>query len=135
MKPNVVLLFWPTCNGGVWLPGKVVIMQTITFETDVNQDGALNICIPSGLPPGKVEVVLVIQPKASSDQREVHQQTTELDGEKLLNYPASAHGNHYDDNATQAEKGKRMMALLATALDGVEWQEIEEGRVDDANRC
>jgi|LakMenEpi03Aug12_release.lakeMendotaPanAssembly.Ray.scaffolds.fasta_scaffold426317_3 hypothetical protein len=109
-------------------------MQTITFETDVNQDGALNICIPSGLPPGKVEVVLVIQPKASSDQREVHQQTTELDREKLLNYPASVNGNH-QDNATQAEKGKRMMALLATALEGVEWQEIEEGRVDDANRC
>ena len=82
-----------------------------------------------------MEVVLVIQPKASSDQREVHQQTTELDSEKLLNYPASVNGNHYHDNANQAEKGKRMMALLASALEGVEWQEIEEGRVDDANRC
>jgi hypothetical protein len=28
-----------------------------------------------------------------------------------------------------------MMELLAIALKGVEWQEIEEGRADDANRC
>lgn len=111
-------------------------MQTITFETDVNQDGTLNICIPSGLPPGKVEVVLVIQPKESSDQRDVHQQTTALNREKLLDYHSvSANGNHHSDNANQAEQGKRMMGLLAIALKGVEWQEIEEGRADDAHRC
>jgi hypothetical protein len=110
-------------------------MQTITFETDVNQDGALNICIPSGLPPGKVEVVLVIQPKWSLEQQDVHQQTTELNRETLLDYPTNANGNHHNDNANQAEQGKRMMELLAIALKGVEWQEIEEGRADDANRC
>lgn len=38
-------------------------MQTITLETDVAQDGTLNICVPSGLPPGKVKVLLVIHRK------------------------------------------------------------------------
>lgn len=108
-------------------------MQTITLETNVSQDGVLNISIPSGLPPGKVEVVLVIQPKTDVDGAKTHTDQTELDTEQMNDDQVYTNGSNYH-NVSQVEQGKRMMELLAIALKGVEWSEIEEGRADDENR-
>ncbi|MCE7981903.1 MAG: hypothetical protein DYG89_11975 [Caldilinea sp. CFX5] len=108
-------------------------MQTITLETDVGQDGALNISIPSGLPPGKVEVVLVIQPKTEVDSVKTHKEQPEWDEEKVNDDQVYTNGSNHH-NISQVEQGKRMMELLAIALKGVEWSEIEEGRADDENR-
>ncbi len=37
-------------------------MKTVVVETEVQADGRLHLDVPTNLPPGKVEVVLVIQP-------------------------------------------------------------------------
>ena len=37
-------------------------MQTLTTQTTIDSDGTINIRVPSGLPPGPAEVVIVIQP-------------------------------------------------------------------------
>lgn len=39
-------------------------MQTLTLETEIQPDGLLRFDLPTNLPPGKVDVVLVIQPQA-----------------------------------------------------------------------
>jgi len=110
-------------------------MQTITLETDIAQDGTLNICVPSGLPPGRVEVLLVIQPKTSVSHQLLHKQQVYPGDIGINTQPAYANGNSQNDKEIRLQQGKRMMELLAIALKGVEWREIEEGRTDDANRC
>ena len=110
-------------------------MQTITLETDIAQDGTLAISFPSGLPPGKVEVVLVIQPKVLLNQSGIHEQLAEASATKTNTQVAYVNGSNQNDVATRLQQGKRMMQLLAVALKGVEWHEIEEGRVDDVDRC
>lgn len=37
-------------------------MKTLTLETEIAPDGSLHLDIPAGLPPGKAEVVIVVQP-------------------------------------------------------------------------
>lgn len=37
-------------------------MKTLTLETEIASDGSLHLNIPAGLPPGKSEVVIVVQP-------------------------------------------------------------------------
>ncbi len=37
-------------------------MQTLTTQTTIDTDGTINIRVPSSLPPGPAEVVIVIQP-------------------------------------------------------------------------
>ncbi len=41
-------------------------MKTLTLETEIGLDGSLHLDIPSDLPPGKAEVVIVIQPLPQS---------------------------------------------------------------------
>ncbi|RMF32042.1 MAG: hypothetical protein D6759_09090 [Chloroflexi bacterium] len=42
------------------------MMKTVVVETEVQEDGRLRLDIPVDLPPGRVEVVLVIQPAETS---------------------------------------------------------------------
>ena len=44
-------------------------MHTITVKADVSESGRLQLDIPAGLPPGPVDVVLVIQPR---EERPLH---------------------------------------------------------------
>ena len=41
-------------------------MKTMTVNTQIEQDGTIRLAVPSNLPSGPAEVVLVIQPKAAS---------------------------------------------------------------------
>jgi len=41
-------------------------MQTLTTQTTIEADGTVNIRVPSNLPPGPAEVVVVVQPLLSS---------------------------------------------------------------------
>jgi hypothetical protein len=41
-------------------------MTTLTLRSEVGPDGTRRLEIPSGLPPGPVEVVLVVQPAVAS---------------------------------------------------------------------
>ena len=38
------------------------MLKTLTLEADVTPNGLLRLDVPLGLPPGKVEVVLVVNP-------------------------------------------------------------------------
>ncbi len=44
-------------------------MQTLTTQTTIDTDGTINIRVPSGLPPGPAEVVIVIQPGQTLSSR------------------------------------------------------------------
>ena len=47
-------------------------MQTLTTQTTIEADGTVNIRVPSNLPPGPAEVVVVVQPllsTTSNDQK------------------------------------------------------------------
>ena len=41
-------------------------MRTLTLETEVQPDGLLRFDVPTNLPPGKVDIVLVIQPQTAA---------------------------------------------------------------------
>ncbi len=41
-------------------------MQTLTTQTTIDTDGTINIRVPSSLPPGPAEVVVVVQPLLST---------------------------------------------------------------------
>ena len=41
-------------------------MKTLTLETEIAPDGNIHLEIATGLPPGKAEVVVVVQPRLSS---------------------------------------------------------------------
>jgi hypothetical protein len=87
-------------------------MKMLTVEAEVASDGTLHLTVPSGLPPGRVEVVLVIQPKVQNG--EAVELTSHSD--QLL--------------SAERERLQRIGELLDMALAGVEWSEIEEGRRD-----
>ena len=38
------------------------MMKTLTLETEIAPDGSLHLDVPTGLPPGKAEVMIVVQP-------------------------------------------------------------------------
>jgi hypothetical protein len=48
-------------------------MRTITTTATITSDGRLKVDVPADLPPGPVEVVLVIQPRDSSVARDIRQ--------------------------------------------------------------
>jgi len=107
-------------------------MKTLTLEAEVEADGTLHVEVESGLPPGKVEVTLLVQPLT-----ETHS-TTKTGYEWLLDAKYDNLGRVFiketnpSDNLTQAERAKRIMELLDIALKDVTWEEIEAGRED---RC
>jgi hypothetical protein len=107
-------------------------MKTLTLEAEVQADGLLHLTVPSGLPPGKVEVVIVVQPVVETNG------TVTTNYQWLLDPKYENIGlNPTIESQTQVlqtrqERAKRMMELLDQALEGVTWEEIEEGRED---RC
>ncbi len=48
-------------------------MRTITLKTHISADGRLQLDVPADLPPGPVDVVLVIQPGDTSAQRDIRE--------------------------------------------------------------
>ncbi len=42
-------------------------MKTLTLQTKIGTDGKLHLIIPCNLPPGPVEVVVVVQPAAEAE--------------------------------------------------------------------
>jgi hypothetical protein len=111
-------------------------MKTLTVEADVSADGMLHLAVPSGLPPGRVEVVLVIQPKQQNGASLLQEQTPVYDN---ATQPVKENGSiqfaHEDkpfdpSSLTERERLIRIKQLLDLALIDVEWAEIEEGRQD-----
>lgn len=43
-------------------------MTTLTVRSNVDTDGTLRLEVPSGMPPGPVEVVVVVQPAMTSEK-------------------------------------------------------------------
>jgi hypothetical protein len=41
-------------------------MKTLTLRTTISSDGTIHLQVPSDLPPGEAEVVLVVQPVVST---------------------------------------------------------------------
>ena len=41
-------------------------MKALTLRTTIGQDGMIDLHVPSGLPPGEAEVVIVVQPAVSA---------------------------------------------------------------------
>jgi hypothetical protein len=107
-------------------------MITLTVEADVAPDGMLHLALPSGLPPGKVEVVIVVQPLAERNG------TSQTNYRWLLDPVYDSIGQtppvkiKAQDPRTREERARRIMELLDMALKGVTWEQIEEGRQD---RC
>lgn len=48
-------------------------MRTITLKAHVNDDGRLRLDLPADLPPGPVEVVVVIQPAREEASRSLRE--------------------------------------------------------------
>jgi hypothetical protein len=113
--------------------GKVrLVMKTLTLEAEVSADGILRLEAPVGLPPGRVEVVLVVQPAVATNG---HTQTSYewlLDSKYDSIGKTSEQGGLPQTSLTREEQAKRIADLLDLALEGVTWAEIEEGRRD---RC
>jgi hypothetical protein len=113
--------------------GKVrFLMKTLTLEAEVSADGVLRLEAPVGLPPGRVEVVLVVQPAVATNG---HTQTSYewlLDSKYDSIGKTSEQGGLPQTSLTREEQAKRIADLLDLALEGVTWAEIEEGRRD---RC
>ncbi len=112
-------------------------MKTLTLEAEIASDGRLRLDVPSGLPPGKAEIVLVIQPASHLKQLNTVQefiQQPEIEW-------ANGDTDHVADfisvppldlnsiaKLSHKEKMDRIGELLTSALQGVEWAEIEEGK-------
>lgn len=114
-------------------------MKTLTVEAEITSDGKLRLDVPSGLPPGKADVVLVIQPTTLLKQVDTTQKPIRQPGTEQANGDTE----HVADfisvmpldlnsiaNLSHQEKMDRIGKLLTLALQGVEWAEIEEGRRD-----
>lgn len=41
-------------------------MKTLSLRTTIAADGTINLHLPSGLPPGEAEVVIVVQPATAA---------------------------------------------------------------------
>ena len=48
-------------------------VRTITLKTHISADGRLQLDVPADLPPGPVDVVLVIQPDDTAAQRDIRE--------------------------------------------------------------
>lgn len=107
-------------------------MKTLTVEVEIASDGTLHLDIPSGLPPGKAEVILVIQPVVLNnrfmDYLGQSERTGDIDAH--LSDADSTHDEELIAQMSQKEKAMRLAELLDFALEGVEWSEIEKGRRD-----
>ena len=109
-------------------------MKTLTMEVEIAIDGRLHLDIFSGLPPGQAEVVLVMQPVLPvHGQIELTKQTEHNDDERS-SISGVVNGVYNVAQLSRQEKMDRIAELLSSALQGVEWSEIKEGRRDDANR-
>jgi hypothetical protein len=114
--------------------GKVrLVMKTLTLEAEVSADGVLRLEAPVGLPPGRVEVVLVVQPKNNGlyKVREIAPRNKVQTDEPMPVSPYESSDSA--DRSTIAamgnrEKWDRLAKLMDTALAGISWAEIEEGR-------
>jgi hypothetical protein len=106
-------------------------MKTLTVEAEVASDGTLQVTVPSGLPPGRVEVVLVIQPKVQNGL--VGQNGDAGASDLSLRMPpehlAEANEQVQYLHLSQEERFSRIAELLEMALSGVSWDEVEEGRI------
>jgi len=114
-------------------------MKTLTLEAEIAADGRLRLDVPSGLPPGKAEIVLVIQPAPPLKQLNTVQksiQQPEIEWANGDTHPIAdfISAPPLDLNSiaklSHKEKMDRIGELLTFALQGVEWSEIEEGRRD-----
>jgi hypothetical protein len=111
-------------------------MKTLAVEADIAPDGTLHLAVPSGLPPGKVEVVLVIQPKQQNGASLLQERSpTYYDATQRVKDNGSIQFAHEDkpfdpSSLMERERLTRIKQLLDLALIDVEWAEIEEGRQD-----
>lgn len=111
-------------------------MKTFTVEADIAPDGMLQVTVPSGLPPGRVEVVLVIQPKHQNgasllqEQAAVYSHAPQVIEEQEPVQFTQENTASDLSSLTERERLTRLMELLDIALVGVTWEEIEEGRRD-----
>jgi hypothetical protein len=113
--------------------GKVrFVMKTLTLEAEVSADGVLRLEAPVGLPPGRVEVVLVVQPTAEMNGTIRTGYEWLLDPKYDLIGNMSTQGARAQETLTREEQADRIVELLEMALQDVTWEEIEEGRRD---RC
>lgn len=114
-------------------------MKTLTLEAEIASDGMLRLDVPSGLPPGKAEIVLVIQSVPHLKQLNTIQESIQPPEIEWANHDP----RHVADfisappldlnsivKLSHKEKMDRIGELLTLALQGVEWAEIEEGRRD-----
>ncbi|RIK30949.1 MAG: hypothetical protein DCC55_37040 [Chloroflexi bacterium] len=107
-------------------------MKTLTLEAEVSADGVLRLEAPVGLPPGRVEVVLVVQPALETNGTIRTGYEWLLDSKYDYIGKMSAPGVLPQETLTREEQARRIVDLLDMALEGVTWEEIEEGRRD---RC
>ena len=106
-------------------------MKTLTLEAEITIDGSLHLDIPSsGLPPGKAEVVLVIQPPEQTNRFAKTGYEWLLDPNlDILPAPVTQANNAEPfSQLTRAERFQQMDELLEIALQGVAWAEIKEAR-------
>lgn len=113
--------------------GKVrFVMKTLTLEAEVSADGVLRLEAPVGLPPGRVEVVLVVQPAVEANGNMQTGFEWLLDPKYDFIGKISNQHVRSQETLTREEQADRIVELLEMALQGVTWAEIEEGRRD---RC
>ncbi|MCL4862775.1 MAG: hypothetical protein KJZ93_25405, partial [Caldilineaceae bacterium] len=87
---------------------------------------------PVGLPPGRVEVVLVVQPTVETNRTIRTGYEWLLDPKYDFIGNMSTQGARPQETLTREEQADRIVELLEMALQDVTWAEIEEGRRD---RC
>jgi hypothetical protein len=110
-------------------------MKTLTLEAEVTADGVLRLEAPVSLPPGRVEVVLVVQAKNNGVYRvrEIAPSTRAQAHEPMpispYELPDSA-GRSAIAAMSNQEKWDRLAQLMEVALADVSWAEIEEGKRD-----
>jgi hypothetical protein len=108
-------------------------MKTLTVEAEIAPDGMLHVHVPSGLPPGRVEVVLVLQPKSNGlrsgkDESLKVKDASQVQPQATTETALPPATNHLP--MSEREKFERLAELMEEALAGVTWAEIEEGRRD-----
>ena len=88
-------------------------MQTMSLEVDVSEDRMLHLDIPVDLPPGKVELVLVMQPATNG---------------------AKQNGVHKSIQKSQQQLWDEFGKLTQFVFKDMTGKEIQKGRKDDENR-
>lgn len=89
------------------------MMKKMTIEAEITENKMLHFDLPVDLPPGKVNVVVEIQPLANGIHKNGAQQPVKK---------------------SQQELWAEFERLTRLAFAGVTWKEIKEGRQDDENR-